>query len=87
MELGQAHVQGATASGPKAQDEWVPGALGDVTLELLEAAASSAWGSAGRVFHDPFLFSREREETWRDVPKDLKLPERRAEAVMGPDCP
>lgn len=49
MELGQAHVQGATASGPKAQDEWVPGALRDMTLELLEAAASSAWGSAGSL--------------------------------------
>lgn len=35
MELGQAHVQGTTASGPKAQDEWAPEALGAVGLEPL----------------------------------------------------
>lgn len=33
VKLGQVHVQGMTALGPKVQDEWVPGALGDVTPE------------------------------------------------------
>lgn len=33
MKLGQVHVQGMTALGPKVQDEWVPGAFGDVTPE------------------------------------------------------